>query len=162
MTDRFAPPPAPSSDIDPNEQTWKPKDGPDQIEGKVVERKRVVTRAGNEVDLVQVLDPAGTIWNVWCSNFMLERCLAYYDWQVGDEIGIRYLGEKPSAKNPAHRFLDFDGYNATRPPVAPVTSASVAASIVLGQLGGTPVASAPDMTSGPKDANPVVDDDLPF
>jgi len=120
-------------------EPWKPKQGsPQQIVGKVLERKLVNREDGTEVEFLKVEEKqGGKTWLVWISPTMLRKCIARDNPQPGDTWGVEYQGSKPIGQG---RSVDLYGtYHK---------AASRSAT--------------PDMSNGPADSHVIPADDEPF
>lgn len=79
---------------------WMPKDDedhPEGIQGKVITVTTVETDAkygGGSVPLLEIEEADGHIWSVRGYHTVLRNQIEKNDPQVGDMIGIKYLGEK--------------------------------------------------------------------
>lgn len=85
--------------LDGNSEAWRPddpkKEHPNPLYGKVVE---VTTGTGDygEYPLLFCLDENGDEWRVHCFNSVLKSRIAELRPEVGDEIGLKYLGTEKS------------------------------------------------------------------
>lgn len=79
---------------------WTPKDDEDQpegIQGKVITVTTVETDAkygGGTVPMLEIEEAGGQIWSVRGYHTVLRNQIEKNKPQVGDMVGIKYLGEK--------------------------------------------------------------------
>lgn len=83
---------------------WKPRTG-ESIEGTVLDHGATITEYGDQ-EFLDLQDDAGQKWRVWL-NAILERLVDEEGVGAGDRVRIKFIGTKPSKKNPEKTYKDF-------------------------------------------------------
>lgn len=92
--------------LDAESQTWKPDTEGDTVKGKLIDRGEWTGDYGTSPTLTIQTD-AGDIYVVFCSSGVLKSNVERQNPQIGDEVGIRYLGEAEGKSGRTYKNFKF-------------------------------------------------------
>lgn len=104
------------ANLDRPEYDWDPQSEGDQVLGTITAIDYVeMKKSGELVPAIQVATPADELVKVWCGRTRLRNQLERLKAQVGDGVGVRYLGQQPGVNG----GQDFHDYKVTVIRVGP-------------------------------------------
>lgn len=103
-------------------EAWKPEDGsPQSIVGELIERATMPGDKYGPYPFLSILpDGSNTAWAVHAFGTVLQGEIAKQDPQVGDKVGLKFLGVPAGKEYKLYKLVVIPGEGVPRASTAPV------------------------------------------